>query len=87
MTTWLRAHGVSEDKPLHSLRKEFGSIICAAADIHAASRQLRHSSLATTAAFYTDSRKRVTVPVAQLLMPAKDSQKAPEDPAGQKQSA
>ncbi len=31
---WLRDHGVKTDKPLHSLRKEFGSIICESADIH-----------------------------------------------------
>jgi integrase len=68
VTTWLRAHGVTGDKPLHSLRKEFGSIICESADIHTASRQLRHSNLATTAAFYTDHRRRVTVPVGALLI-------------------
>ena len=34
MTAWLRAQGVEGDRPLHTLRKEFGSIICAAADIH-----------------------------------------------------
>ncbi|MGZ5567942.1 MAG: hypothetical protein ACXWKG_13070, partial [Limisphaerales bacterium] len=33
VTTWLRLNGVTGDKPLHTLRKEFGSIICAAADI------------------------------------------------------
>lgn len=67
VTTWLRAQGVEGDRPLHTLRKEFGSIICAAADIHTASRQLRHSNLATTAAFYADHRKRVTVPVTDML--------------------
>jgi len=70
-TSWLRAHGVTGDKPLHTLRKEFGSIICAAADIHTASRQLRHSNLSTTAAFYADHRKRATVPVGALLEPPK----------------
>jgi integrase len=68
VTTWLRAHGVTGDKPLHSLRKEFGSIICESADIHTASRQLRHANLATTAAFYTDHRRRVAVPVGALLI-------------------
>jgi integrase len=70
VTTWLRSHGVTGDKPLHTLRKEFGSIICAAADIHTASRQLRHSNLSTTAAYYADHRKRATVPVGALLKPA-----------------
>ena len=71
VTTWLRAHGIAGDKPLHTLRKEFGSIICAAADIHTASRQLRHSNLSTTAAYYADHRKRATVPVGALLNPLK----------------
>jgi len=66
-TKWLRDHGVKTDKPLHTLRKEFGSIICESADIHTASRQLRHSDLATTAAFYTDHRRRATVPVGRFL--------------------
>ena len=65
-TKWLRDHGVKTDKPLHTLRKEFGSIICESADIHTASRQLRHSDLATTAAFYTDHRRRATVPCRQF---------------------
>jgi len=68
-TAWLRAQGVQDDKPLHVLRKEFGSMICASADIHTASRQLRHANLATTAAFYTDHRRRATVPVADILKP------------------
>jgi integrase len=67
VTTWLRAHGVTGDRPLHTLRKEFGSIICAAADIYTASRQLRHKQLGTTAAHYTDHRRRDTVPVGGLL--------------------
>lgn len=67
VTDWLRANGVTGHKPLHTLRKEFGSIICAAADIHTASRQLRHSNLATTAAYYVDNRRRVTVPMTEML--------------------
>lgn len=67
VTAWLRQQGVKGDKPLHALRKEFGSIICASADIHTASRQLRHSNLSTTAAFYLDNRRRVSVPIGALL--------------------
>lgn len=76
-TKWLRDHDVKTDKPLHTLRKEFGSIICESADIHTASRQLRHSDLATTAAFYTDHRRRATVPVGSFLtstIPARPTQ-------------
>lgn len=66
VTTWLRKHGVTGDRPLHTLRKEFGSIICAAADIYTASRQLRYKQLGTTAAHYTDHRRRDTVPVGDF---------------------
>jgi integrase len=79
VTSWLRNHGVTGDKPLHTLRKEFGSIICAAADIHTASRQLRHSNLATTAAFYADHRRRVSVPVTEMLT-APEASKASTHP-------
>ncbi len=67
VTAWLRTQGVKANKPLHTLRKEFGSIICASADIYAASSQLRHANLSTTAAYYVDNRKRVYVPVKDLL--------------------
>ena len=70
VTTWLRNQGVAGDKPLHTLRKEFGSIINASADIHAASRQLRHSNLSTTAAFYVDNRRKASVPLKELLADA-----------------
>ena len=83
VTSWLRAHGVKGDKPLHNLRKEFGSIICASADIYTASRQLRHSALATTAAFYADHRRRTTVAVGQMLNPPKKE----DGPAGAQPSA
>jgi len=67
VTSWLRKHGVKDDKPLHALRKEFGSIITATADIHTASRQLRHSNISTTANYYADNRRRATVEVGELL--------------------
>jgi len=57
-------------------------MICASADIHTASRQLRHANLATTAAYYTDHRRRATVPVADILnppLPKRDRRKANHD--------
>lgn len=81
VTAWLRKQGMKGNKPLHQLRKEFGSIICASADIHAASRQLRHSNLATTAAFYADHRRRASVPMAALLAdePTQPAPKSPDE--------
>jgi integrase len=69
VTTWLRAHGVKAQKPLHVLRKEFGSLVNAASDIHTASRQLRHATIKMTAAVYTDHRRRPesAVPIGTML--------------------
>src|SRR4029077_11344984 len=67
LIAWLRSHGVKALKPLHTLRKEFGSVLCAAYGIHAASRGLRHSAVAITDAFYSDSRVRATVGMGHLL--------------------
>jgi hypothetical protein len=71
LITWLRAHGVKASKPLHTLRKEFGSVLCAAHGIHVASRSLRHSAVAITDQFYSDSRVRATVGMGHLLEPQK----------------
>ena len=71
VTTWLRSKGVLTNKPLHTLRKEFGSIVNSQADIHTASRQLRHSTISTTSAYYADNRRRSTVNVGEMLKEAK----------------
>ena len=65
---WLRAHGVKAIRPLHTLRKEFGSAINRAHGIHAASLALRHSSIAITSAVYVDSRVRITSGLGALLI-------------------
>jgi hypothetical protein len=67
LTAWLRKHGVRAQKPLHTLRKEFGSQLCQAHGIYAASRGLRHSDIKITSNFYTDSRARATVGLGHLL--------------------
>lgn len=69
VTTWLRAHGVLSGKPLHTLRKEFGSLVADAGDIHQAMLQLRHAQISTTEAFYADRRNRAAIPVAAILQP------------------
>lgn len=67
LVEWLRAHRVTADKPLHELRKEFGSIIAAQADLFTASRMLGHSNLDVTQRFYAEQRQRVTVdPMAAI---------------------
>jgi integrase len=67
LTTWLRAKGVTAIKPLHELRKEFGSQLCAKAGIYVASRMLRHSDIAITAQHYLDQKERVTIGMGNLL--------------------
>jgi integrase len=67
LCTWPRAHAVKTIRPLHTLRKEFGSLIDRAHGIHAASRALRHSSIGITAEIYVDSRLRTTSGLGYLL--------------------
>jgi integrase len=57
---WLRANGVSGAKPIHTLRKEIGSIIASEQGIFEASRYLRHADIHITAATYADKKKVVT---------------------------
>jgi integrase len=67
LISWLRQNGVKANKPLHTLRKEFGSQICALHGVHAASRQLRHADITITNMFYTDARKRALTGLGRLL--------------------
>jgi integrase len=64
---WLRDHGVTGNKPLHTLRKEFGSQVCAKHGIYAASTALRHADIAITSQHYLDKKRRVTVGLGGLL--------------------
>jgi hypothetical protein len=64
---WLQGKGVCAIKPLHELRKEFGSQVCAKYGIYAASRMLRHADIAITAQHYLDTKERVTLGMGNLL--------------------
>jgi integrase len=57
---WLRTKGVETTKPLHTLRKEIGSVIASEHGIFEASRYLRHSDIRITSAIYADKKKSVT---------------------------
>ena len=83
LTEWLRANGVEARKPLHELRKELGALVTAEHGIYAASRVLRHSNVATTAAHYTDLKTRPVVEVGAWLDEGADiiPMPAPEQPA------
>jgi integrase len=74
LTKWLKAQGVTAYKPLHELRKEFGSLVCERGGLYAASRALRHADVAITAAHYLDEKERATVGLGQFLTaPAKSA--------------
>ncbi len=65
---WLKSRGLTSRMPLHALRKEFGSIICDQAGIHAASRLLRHANISQTAEIYADHRNKVTAGLGMSLV-------------------
>lgn len=57
-------------KPIHELRKELGSLMQKEHGIYAASRALRHSTVATTAAHYVDKKERTIVPIGSFITPS-----------------
>ena len=77
LTAWLRKHGVTARKPLHELRKELGALVTAEHGIYAASRVLRHSNVATTAAHYTDLKTRPVIDVGGWLTGADNIEQFP----------
>ena len=79
LAKWLRGHGVKGNKPLHTLRKEYGSLVNAKYGIHAASRALRHAGIQITNEYYTDSRVRVTLGMGHLLKDQPDGDAEVED--------
>jgi integrase len=69
LNKWLREKGVKGARPLHTLRKEFGSLVCEQFGIFAASRALRHADIGITSQHYLDKKARATVGLGRLLMP------------------
>jgi integrase len=72
VTAWLRANGVESNKPLHTLRKEAGSIIATQYGIFAAAQFLRHSDIKVTAEHYADKKTPTAIDVASLLAGTQD---------------
>jgi integrase len=64
---WLRSKGVPGTKPLHDLRKEFGSQLNDKHGIYVASRMLRHATIEPTAAHYLEKKSKKTVGLGSLL--------------------
>ena len=65
LTAWLRAQGVTDATPLHSLRKHAGSLVYDAGGIEAARRFLGHKKIATTSASYLEAADVVADPTAK----------------------
>ena len=57
LIAWLRGRGVAGPKPLHALRKEFGSLIAARYGLYAAKEMLGHADIGTTASIIWNPRK------------------------------
>ena len=64
---WLRTHGVNTLKPIHTLRKEAGSLVATEGGIQAAKQFLRHRSIEVTSAYYAYNKGHHTVDVGDLL--------------------
>jgi hypothetical protein len=67
LLAWLRTKGIVSRKPLHTLRKEFGSLIHERYGILAASEQLRHGGIAVTARHYLENRQPSVLGLGHLL--------------------
>jgi integrase len=67
LSAWLKAHGVTARKPIHELRKEFGSMVNREHGLSAASDQLRHADIGITAACYIDRPRKATSGLGPLL--------------------
>ena len=64
---WLRRHGVDSFKPLHTLRKESGSLMAQQYGLFLAQQHLRHRDVSTTAHFYLDRKTKAAIDTAALL--------------------
>lgn len=64
---WLEEQGITDNKKLHTLRKELGSILANEQGIFAAQQVLRHAHIQTTARHYADKRRTITAGLGALL--------------------
>jgi integrase len=64
---WLVKKGVPARRPIHTMRKEVGSLIATRDGIFAASRFLRHSDIGITSRIYADHKTPVQSGLGSLL--------------------
>jgi integrase len=72
LIAWLRLQGLNGLKPLHTLRKEYGSQIAARFGIYAAKEALGHSDISVTAQHYLETKDRPIVALGHLLTSSQD---------------
>jgi integrase len=72
LINWLCSHGVNGPKPLHTLRKEYGSQVAARFGIFAAQQMLGHRDISTTSQRYLESKDRPIVGLGHLLTASKE---------------
>ena len=64
LNAWLRLKGIKQQKAIHALRKESGSLVAADFGIEAARQHLGHRDIHTTSAHYVGKKRRVEVSLA-----------------------
>jgi integrase len=69
---WLKKHGVTNLKPLHTLRKECGSLINEKHGLVAASKALRHASIDITVTYYLSDKSKGNTGLDHLLPSSKN---------------
>jgi integrase len=67
LSAWLRTKGVAAHKPIHTLRKLFGSLLNDRYGLHVASLGLRHSDISITAQHYVSKRASATVGLGSMI--------------------
>lgn len=72
---WLNVQGITDQKKLHTLRKELGSILANKVGIFAAMQVLRHAHIQTTSKHYADKRTFMTAGLGALLADAAEPAK------------
>jgi integrase len=82
LLAWLRGQGVKGIRPIHTMRKEIGSIIASRDGIWKASLYLRHSGIVITSKLYADKKTPVTSGLGGFLAPVADNVVAAEFGAG-----
>jgi integrase len=80
---WLRAKGVQGHKPIHVLRKLYGSALADLHGLHAASSGLRHADIRTTHEFYADRRVKVTPGFGSAISGASVTDLPPSGPVSE----